>query len=151
MNALRYRLALMTLILFFSAISNQAVFAQQAPNANGTPVHMIVTVEPRKGSEATAVNREDVMVFEGKERAQVTEWAPAQGDHAGLEFFVLIDEGASFAVNTQLEDIRNFITMLPPKSSKNQPLIMLLPRRPCGCRRVILRRGPARIFLSATW
>jgi hypothetical protein len=116
MNALRSQMALMMAILFFSVIGNHAVFAQPAANANGTPVHMIVTVEPRKGSEATAVNREDVMVFEGKERAQVTEWVPAQGDHAGLEFFVLIDEGASFAVNTQLEDIRNFISTLPPNA-----------------------------------
>jgi hypothetical protein len=56
------------------------------------------------------------MVFEGKERDQVTEWVPAQGNHAGLDFFVMIDDGASFALNTQLEDIKNFISTLPPNA-----------------------------------
>lgn len=114
MNALRSQLALITLL--FSAMGSPAAFAQETPNENGTPVRMIVTVEPRKGSEAPTVNREDVMVFEGKERDQVTEWVPAQGNHAGLDFFVMIDDGASFALNTQLEDIKNFISTLPPNA-----------------------------------
>ena len=112
MNTLRYQLGLMTLML--GAILIRTVFAQQAPNANGNPVHMIVTVEPRKGSEVPVVNREDVMVYEGKNRDQVTGWVPAQGDHAGLEFFVLIDDGAGSALDTQLRDIKNFISALPP-------------------------------------
>jgi hypothetical protein len=74
---------------------------------------MIVTVEPRKGSEVPVVNREDVMVYEGKNRDQVTEWIPAQGDHAGLEFFVLIDDGSSTALGTQLTEIKKFIVALP--------------------------------------
>ena len=112
MNTLRYQLGLMTLML--AAVVNGTAFAQQAPNANGNPVRMIVTVEPRKGSEVPVVNREDVMVYEGKNRDQVTAWVPAQGDQAGLEFFVLIDDGASSALDTQLRDIKNFISALPP-------------------------------------
>jgi len=73
---------------------------------------MIVTIEPRKDSE-TVVNREDVMVYERKNRDQVTDWVPAQGDHAGLEFFVLIDDGSSSALGTQLTDIKKFIAGLP--------------------------------------
>jgi hypothetical protein len=88
--------------------------AQQAPNTNGTPVRMIVTVEPKSGSEAPVVNREDVMVYEGKNRDRVVDWVPAQGDHAGLEFFVLIDDGSSIALGTQLSDIKEFIAGLPP-------------------------------------
>jgi hypothetical protein len=59
------------------------------------------------------VNREDVMVYERKNRDQVTDWVPAQGDHAGLEFFVLIDDGSSSALGTQLTDIKKFIAGLP--------------------------------------
>jgi hypothetical protein len=94
------------------ALGSYAV-AQSAPNASGTPVHMIVTVEPRKGSEVPVVNREDVVVYEGKNRDSVTEWVPAQGDHAGLEFYVLIDDASSSAVDTQLSDIKKFIVGLP--------------------------------------
>jgi len=75
---------------------------------------MIVTVEPRKNSEVPVVNREDVMVYERKTRDQVTDWVPAQGDHGGLEFFVLIDDGASSAFDTQLGDIKKFVAGLPP-------------------------------------
>ena len=98
--------------LILAALGSRAI-AQQTPNTNGTPVHMIVTVEPKKGSEAPVVNREDVMVYEGKIRDQVTEWIPAQGDHAGLEFYVLIDDASSSALDTQLRDIKTFIAGLP--------------------------------------
>jgi hypothetical protein len=101
--------------LILAALGSHAL-AQQAPNTNGSPVHMIVTVEPKKGSEVPVVNREDVMVYERKERDRVIDWVPAQGDHAGLEFFVLIDDGAGSALDTQLADIKKFIVALPPTS-----------------------------------
>lgn len=112
----RYRLGLIALVLMtpmLTVIGRGTAFAQQSANTTGTPARMIVTVEARKGSEVPMVTREDVMVFEGKTRDQVTDWIPAQGDHAALEFFVLIDDGAGFAVNTQLSDIKNFISTMP--------------------------------------
>ena len=87
--------------------------AQQAPADSGIPVHIVVTVEPRHGSDVPEVKREDVMVYEGKTRDQVTEWIPAQGDHAGLELFVLIDDASSSSLGTQLDDIRKFINAQP--------------------------------------
>ncbi len=111
MKTLQYRFGLMACLI--SAALASLALAQPAPNTSGTPVHMIVTVEPKKGSEVPVVNREDVMVFERKERDQVTDWVPAQGDHAGLEFFVLIDDGAGAALDTQLADIKKFIVALP--------------------------------------
>jgi len=110
-NTLRCHFGLMACLI--SAALGSHALAQRALNTNGTPVHMIVTVEPRKGSEVPVVNREDVMVYEGKNRDQVTEWIPAQGDHAGLEFFVLIDDGSSTALGTQLTEIKKFIVALP--------------------------------------
>ena len=107
----RYQFGLAWLML---AALGGLVVAQQVPNTGGAPVHMIVTVEPKKGSDAPAVNREDVMVYERKNRDQVTDWIPAQGDHAGLEFFVMIDDGAASALDTQLVDIKKFIAGLPP-------------------------------------
>lgn len=108
MNTLRYQFGLMACLISV-ALGCHA----QAPNAGGTPVHVIVTVEPKKGSEIPVVNREDAMVYERKDRDQVIDWVPAQGDHAGLEFFVLIDDGASSALDTQLADIKKFIVALP--------------------------------------
>lgn len=95
-----------------AARSNKDSSASASP-ANSTQVHMIVTVEPRKGHDVPVVRPEDVTVLEGKHRDQVVDWIPAQGDHAALEFFVLIDDGSSSALGTQLRDIKTFISTLP--------------------------------------
>jgi len=87
--------------------------AQQAPADDGIPVHILVTAEPRHGSDVPEVKREDVMVFEGKTRDKVTEWIPAQGDRAGLELFILLDDASSNSLGTQLDDIRKFIAAQP--------------------------------------
>src|SRR6266404_180911 len=65
--------------------------AQQS--ASGTvPVSTLVSVEARHGKDIPFVNREDVRVFDGRNRLQVTEWIPLQGDQSSLELFVLADE-----------------------------------------------------------
>ncbi len=91
--------------------------AQQATTSDGVPVHMVVTVEARHGSDVPVVNREDVMVHEGHDRDQVTEWVAAQGDHADLELFILLDDSSNTTIGNQLEDIRKFI-MGQPESAK---------------------------------
>jgi len=91
---------------------SRSLGAQQA-SEGGVPAHMIVTVEPHHGSDVPVVNREDVMVYEGKDRDKVTEWIPAQGDHANLEFFVLLDDGSNSSLGTLLDDIRKFINGQP--------------------------------------
>lgn len=90
-----------------------SVFAQ-APPPSGVPVHAIVTVEARHGSTPPVINRDDVMVTEGKDRDTVTEWIPAQGDHAALEFFILIDDSSNVTLGAQLDDLRKFIDGQPP-------------------------------------
>ncbi len=88
--------------------------AQQAPGANGIPAHLVVTVEPHHGNDVPVVNREDVMVYEEKDRDPVVEWIPAQGDHAALELFILLDDGSNATLGTQLQDLRKFIEAQPP-------------------------------------
>ena len=85
----------------------------QESSPDGVPVHMVVTVEARHGTTPPEVTREDVMVYEGRERDRVTAWVPAQGERAALEFFILIDDGASVSLGSQLEDIRQFIIVQP--------------------------------------
>jgi hypothetical protein len=97
----------------FAAISVGSLAAQPASAPNGVPVQMVVTVEAHKGSEVPAVSANDVMVQEGKDRDAVTDWIPAQGQHAGLELFILIDDSSGRSVDTQLSDIRKFIDGQP--------------------------------------
>jgi hypothetical protein len=86
----------------------------QGEAGNGIPVHTVVTVEASKGSNPPEVSQQDVLVREGKDRDTVTEWIPAQGDHADLEYFILIDDGANMTLGSQIEPIRKFILAQPP-------------------------------------
>jgi len=87
--------------------------AQQGSEADGVPAHLVVTVEPHHGAEVPVVNQNEVMVYEGHDRDKVTEWIPAQGDHAVLELFVLIDDSSGESIGTRLDDIRRFISAQP--------------------------------------
>jgi len=89
------------------------MLSAQSASGSGIPAHLVVTVEPHHGSDVPAVNREDVLVFEGKDRDKVAEWIPAQGDRAGLELFVMLDDGSSSDLGSQLDDIRQFINAQP--------------------------------------
>jgi hypothetical protein len=104
----------LTLFVFLFALSSlECAAAQQAPSAGGIPVHILVTVEPKHGSNVPVITRDDVMVHQGKDRDQVTDWTPAQGDRAALELFILIDDDANTSLGSQLEDIRQFINAQP--------------------------------------
>ncbi|HEY6768181.1 MAG TPA: hypothetical protein VI386_25785 [Candidatus Sulfotelmatobacter sp.] len=86
---------------------------QQVPAETGVPSRLMVTVEAHHGSDAPVISREDVMVFEGRDRDRVTDWVPAQGEHAALELFILLDDGSNGTLGTQFEDLRKFIGAQP--------------------------------------
>jgi hypothetical protein len=85
---------------------------QQAPTT-GTPVHMVVTVEPRHGTDVPVLQKEDVMVYQGRDRVSTSDWLPLQGDHAELELFLLIDDAADTNLGSQLDYLRQFVTAQP--------------------------------------
>ena len=87
--------------------------AQQSSMLPGVPVHMVVTVEARRGTQVPTINKDDVMVYQGKDRDQVTDWVPLQGDKAALDLYILLDDGSSFSLGSQLDDIRHFIEAQP--------------------------------------
>jgi hypothetical protein len=88
--------------------------AQQAAPTATVPVKMTVTANVSKDKRAPEITKDDVMVKKGKEKLQVSEWTPAQGERGGLELFILIDEGCDPGLGGQLNDLRHFInTQLP--------------------------------------
>lgn len=97
---------------FLAFAAANAVTKQPSAGA-GVPVHVVVTVEAHKGRETPVINREDVMVHEGHDRDTVVDWVPAQGEHAALELFILLDDGSNITLGTQLDDIRKFIMAQP--------------------------------------
>jgi hypothetical protein len=108
-------LVLKTLVAIASLLASvQWVAAQESAASTGPAVNLVVTVEARHGSSVPEINREDVMVYEGRDRDKVTGWLPLRGDHAGLEFFILLDDSSNVSLGSQLEDIRQFINVQPP-------------------------------------
>jgi hypothetical protein len=103
--------------MVFGGLSRNAVAQETAASggvpANGISAHLVVTVEPHHGSEVPVINQNEVMVYERRDRDPVTEWIPAQGDHAALELFVLLDDAASESIGVRLDDIRQFINAQP--------------------------------------
>jgi hypothetical protein len=80
------------------------------------PVQMTVGVESPHGLEVPVLKLEDVMVFHGKDRLAVTEWTALQGEKAGLELFILIDDASGMSLGQQIADLRNFIREQPATS-----------------------------------
>ena len=105
-------------LLLFACIgpvfSISPVWAQQPAMSDGIPAHIVVTVEPKHGSSAPVIHKEDVMVYEGHDRNPVTDWIPLQGDRAGLELFILIDDESGLNLGSQLDSIKQFINTQPP-------------------------------------
>ena len=99
------------------AASATLLLAQEKATTPTAPVQMIVTVEARHGKDIPVLNREDVMVFQKSQRLRVTDLVPLQGDHAGLELFILIDDASSTSLGSQLNDLRQFIESQPATTS----------------------------------
>ena len=104
-----------TLLVLFSCCASSSSAQQPAPGT--VPVSTVVSVEARHGKDIPVVNREDVRVFEGHNRLQVTNWIPLQGDRSALELFVLIDDASDANLASQFEDMRRFINAQPPATA----------------------------------
>ena len=100
------------LVIGVIAVATSLLTGQQSPTT-GTPVHMVVTAEARHGADVPVIQREDVMVYQGRDRVKTTNWIPLQGDHAELELFLLLDDAAGSSLGSQLEDLRRFINSQP--------------------------------------
>src|SRR5258708_3124977 len=88
-------------------------WSQQAASSGEVPVSIVVSVEAKHHKDVPVVYKEDVRVFQGKDRLQVTEWVPFQGRDAGLELFLLIDDASDPSTGAQLDDLRKFVNALP--------------------------------------
>ena len=108
---IRIRMSVVLFALMVVAVGSLSTLAQEAPAT--VPVHMVVTVEPLPGKRAAIVNRDDVRVYQGKQRLDVTGWEPARGGNAGLDLFILIDDTSGSSLGSQLNDIRDFINAQP--------------------------------------
>jgi hypothetical protein len=100
--------------LFLGVISVPApASAQQANTSTGVPVHMVVTVKPHRGAQVPAVGAEDVKVYQKGQLDTVASWVPLQGDRAGLQLYILIDDTSRANLALQYSSIDKFIEEQP--------------------------------------
>lgn len=99
----------LTLVALFSC----PIAARGQENTASVPVTMTVTVNVASDSRPPELKREDLIVKVNKKRVPVTEWLPAQGDRAGLDLFILIDDASDTSLGSQLNDLRTFVSGQP--------------------------------------
>lgn len=113
MKSQRSRWFFSVLALLGMLPSMPAVYAEVSDTTGAVPVKMTVTAHVDSKKRAPAINLEDVLVKRGEARLAVNEWVPAQGERAGLELFILIDDAADWRLGSQLDTIRGFIKDQP--------------------------------------
>jgi hypothetical protein len=103
--------------LFVAVLSIIALAYAESQEAGGVRAHMVVTAEAHHGKDVPDVHKEDVMVYQGRERRQVVDWTPLRDEHGALQLFILLDDSSHVSVASQFEEIRNFITSQPPTTA----------------------------------
>ena len=102
----------MAMVLGMSSVP--APTSAQGKNQSGdVPVKRVVTVKPHKGETAPAMGAQDVQVYQRGKSAAVQSFVPLQGDKAGLQLFILIDETSRDSIALQFKAISDFIEAQP--------------------------------------
>jgi hypothetical protein len=89
----------------------------QEPSASGVPVQVTVTVEALRGKSVPALNPQDFIAYQERRRLQVTNVVPLQGEHAGLDLLILLDDASASNLANQFGALRDFITAQPPATA----------------------------------
>lgn len=100
------------LLLAVAAILSAAI----PGHAQTVPVTTVVTVLGPKYTPPPAISKDDIAVYEGKQKKDINSWVPAQGDKAALELAIVIDDADSPDLGIQFTDITNFIKSQPKTS-----------------------------------
>ena len=92
------------------------LFAGQDTNAGGVPVSVIATLEAKRGKAIPAVEAQDILVREGRDRRPVTALVPLQGEQGSLQLMLLIDDSARGTFDTEIDTLKHFVNALPPEA-----------------------------------
>lgn len=101
------------LLLMALLCLSRPLVAQDARTEEGTPVQVIVSIEPKKGNEIPEITKHDIIVHQGHDVRPVTDFVPAAGDRSALSLAILIDDSAAASIGIQLNDLRKFIQEQP--------------------------------------
>jgi hypothetical protein len=104
--------ACLTLVLgglFTLSGALQPLRAQETPTARA-----IVTATSKSTEDITTIPRQSISVYENRKLQDVAGWVPLRGERSGLQLVVLLDDASTGNLGLQLNDIKKFLTDLPP-------------------------------------
>jgi VWFA-related protein len=82
-----------------------------AQDSAGAPTSLVITVEPRHGKVVPAIEKEDLVVFQAREKRPIQSLSSLEGSPTQL--LLLIDDSARESLGTQFGAIGDFIRGLP--------------------------------------
>lgn len=104
-----FRTALIAVLT--AGVAATAAYAAPIPSVG----QMVITIQSRHGEPPAGLNREDVMAYSGKTRVPVTDLQKLDGNNAGMQFFILLDDStSSSSLGVHLPELRDFVKSLPP-------------------------------------
>jgi hypothetical protein len=74
----------------------------------------IVTVNTKGAEDVPTVPKQTMSVYENRKLQDVAGWVPLRGERSGLQLVVLLDDSSRGNLGLQLNDIRSFLSELPP-------------------------------------
>jgi hypothetical protein len=102
------------LLLASIPFTDSPAVAQKAESTATVPITTVVTVlGPKITPPPAAVGKDDIAVYEAKDKKDVISWVPAQGNKAALELAIVIDESTTTELGLQFSDLTNFIKSQP--------------------------------------
>jgi len=101
-----------SLLLTALAVAAVMPLASKAAAENSAAVSMTVTAVGKKDTQPPALKREDVQLYQGKEKVQVADWKRGET----LYLAVLIDDSLESSVASQWGDLKAFF-MAQPEST----------------------------------
>src|SRR5260370_12580831 len=100
------------LVLSASSMARVGSMAAVPTPAAGETVTVTVTAVAKKNATPPPIKKEDVQVFQGKERMQVVDWTRGES----LFLAILIDDSLSSEVANHWNDLKAFINAQQPST-----------------------------------
>jgi hypothetical protein len=102
-------IALATGICLATAGALQTAAAQETSTGRA-----VVTAETKGAEGVTTIPKQSVSVYQNRKLQDVSGWTPLRGARSGLQLVVLLDDSSGGNLGLQLNDIRSFLSGLPP-------------------------------------
>ena len=74
----------------------------------------VVTAETKGAEGVTTIPKRGISLYENRKLQDVSGWTPLRGSRSGLQLVVLLDDSSRGNLGLQLNDIRSFLSALPP-------------------------------------